>query len=116
MYIDILPNDNVGEAVMATFKDVGPERPVHVVRLQLDGVWTWCAVAGWGEDGPEPARLAPIEESGDGPALVVHGGSQGLRLARIADPAQAGAVRWDLADTHQWGEGFLLVRPGTEWR
>jgi len=112
MYIDILPNDNLDEPVMATFKETGMGRSVRAVRLLLDGTWQWCAVIGW-DDVPTPARATPIEESGDGPAVLVHGGGQGLRLARIVAPDQAARVSWDLSDRGQWGEGFLVCRPDT---
>lgn len=114
MYIDIDPNDNLPESCMATFKETGPARVVRAVRLWRDGVWQWCAITGWSDDAPAPAGLSPIEESGDGPALLLHGGNQGLRLAVIAGPEAAGTVRWDVADADQWGEPFLIIRPGTE--
>jgi hypothetical protein len=115
MYIDILPNDNLTEPAMATFKEVGLGADIAAVRLHLpDGV-AWCAVTGW-NDGPVPARWTPIEESGDGPARLLSGGEQGLRLARIADPSAARQVRWDVADASQWAEPFLLCTPDTEVR
>ena len=112
MYVDIQPNDNVNESVMATFKETGPSLKIAAVRLHIDGVWQWCAITGWNE-GPRAAHFTPIEESGDGPARLVHGDEQGLRLARIAAPAEAGAVRWDIADASQWAEPFLICTPET---
>lgn len=114
MYLDIPANDNLPEPCMATFKLAGDARDLRAVRLQRDGRWAWCAVTGWDESGPVAARIAPIEESGDGVALLLHGGPHGLRLAEIAAPADAARVRWDVADATQWAEPFLLVRPGTE--
>ena len=114
MYIDILPNDNVAEPTMATFKEIGARRAVRAIRLHLDDGVSWCAITGWSESGPVDALFTPIEESGDGPGRLVSGGDQGLRLARIADPARAATVRWDLADGAQWGEPFLLCLPETE--
>jgi hypothetical protein len=114
MYIDLEPSDNLPEAVMATFSETGPASPVQAIKLWRDGVWAWCAVTGWSEDGPVPALIQPIEESGDGPARLVHGGPHGLRLAALASPEAT--VRWDLADGSQWSEGFLLVTPEAEWR
>lgn len=114
MYIDIDPNPNLDEACMATFKETGASAPLRAVKLWRDGAWHWCAVTGWADDAPTSALLTPIEESGDGPALLVHGGNHGLRLAAIADPAAAAAIGWDVADPSQWAEPFLLCRPGTE--
>ena len=108
MYLDIEPNGNLAEGAIATFNTTGPGRVIRAVQVR-----TWLAVTGWSGDGPVPARWTPIEESGDGPAFLVSGGPHGVRLARIADPAQAGVVRWDLKDPAQWGEAFLICTPET---
>lgn len=113
MYLDIAANDNLAEPAMATFKETGPGRVVRAVKLQLDGIWQWCAITGW-HDGPAPAWFTPIEESGDGPARLLHGGEHGLRLARIASPAEAVAQRWSTSEASQWGEPFLICTPDTE--
>ncbi len=115
MYLDIPANDNVSEPAMATFKETGPSRSIRAVRLWRDDAWHWCAITGWDEDAAVPAQVAPIEESGDGPALLLHGGSHGLRLATIAEPGDLAGVRWDLADARQWGEPFLLCTPDTRF-
>lgn len=114
MYIDIEPNDNLDEPVMATFNVTGPGQSIDAVHLDLgDGAWHWCAVTGW-KDGPVPAQYTPIEESGDGPARLVTGSEHGIRLARIAAPDQAGRVVWSLSDTTQWAEPFLICVPETK--
>jgi hypothetical protein len=113
MYIDIEPNDNLDEACMATFNTTGQPKVLRAIHLDVDGAWTWCAVSGWNDGKPAPAWLTTIEESGDGPALLVHGGNQGIRLARITDAADADSVHWDLAASDQWGEGFLICVPDT---
>jgi hypothetical protein len=114
MYIDIEPNANVDEAAMATFKETGAGRVVRAALIDVDGTTRWCAVVGWDGERPCDAKLTPIEESGDGPARLMHGGAQGLRFARIAgaEPAtEAGRVIWDLGDPAQWGEAFRICRP-----
>jgi len=114
MYIDIDANDNLAEPCMATFKETGVARAVRAVRLWRDGIWQWCAITGWQDERPTAAALSAIEESGDGPALLLHGGNQGLRLAVITAAEQAAMVRWDVTDREQWPEPFLIIRPGTE--
>ncbi len=114
MYIDILPNDNLNEPVMATFKEIGARRAVQAIRLSLADGWHWCAITGWSESGPVPALFTPIEESGDGPGRLVSGGEHGLRLQRIAAAQDAATVAWNLADAAQWAEPFLLCLPETE--
>ncbi|MFW5830318.1 MAG: hypothetical protein ACOCXA_08670 [Planctomycetota bacterium] len=108
MYLDIEANDNLDEDVIATFRETGPGRRIRHIRLWRQGGWQWCAITGWGEAGPEPARLLPIEESGDGPAMLVVGGGWGLRLSTGAAPA------WDLAAADQWPEAFLICRPDVQ--
>lgn len=114
MYIDILPNDNVDMPVMATFKETAAGRDITAIRLHLDDGEQWCAITGWSESGPVAARFTPIEESGDGPGRLISGGEHGLRLQRCASPTAAAGVVWDLTDTQQWGEPFLLCLPEVE--
>jgi hypothetical protein len=113
MYLDLDANDNLPAPAMATFKETAPGRRIAAVRLERDGAWAWCAITGW-DAGAVPAWSTPIEESGDGPARLLHGGGQGLRLAAIAAPAAAATVRWDVHDPAQWGEPFLIIRPEAE--
>ena len=113
MYLDLDANDNLSEPCLATFKETGPAQPTCAVHLWRDNVWQWCAITGWNDDAPAPAYRSPIEESGDGPALLLHGGNQGLRLAIINGPECAATVHWALSASEQWGEPFLIVRPGT---
>lgn len=111
MYLDIPANPNLDEPTMATFKEDGAAVPVHMLRLWRDGSWRWCAVTGMSENGPVNAYIQPIEESGDGPAQLVHGGTWGLRLREGEAPEH-----WDVSDPTQWGEAFLLITPEAEWR
>lgn len=116
MYLDIPANDNCDEPCMATFNRTGDDALITAIRLWEDDHWQWHAVTGWDEIGAVPARFAAIEESGDGPARLLHGGPLGLRLARIDDPLLAREVRWSLDDTTQWGETFRIVTPETQTR
>jgi hypothetical protein len=115
MYIDIDPNGNVDESVMATFKETGPSQEIVAACLWRDERWQWCAITGWDSDRPSAAFATAIEESGDGPALLLHGGNQGLRCAVIGDPNSAN-VEWNVDSKQQWGEPFLLCRPDTKLR
>jgi hypothetical protein len=116
MYIDISPNDNVDDSAMATFKETGPSRAIIAARLWRDERWQWCAITGWNESGSSSAFATAIEESGDGPALLLHGGEHGLRLSEIGSADLAAAVNWSLEDRGQWGEPFLICRPDTQLR
>ena len=114
MYIDILPNNNVNQQTMATFKETAPGRDITALRLHLEDGVHWCAITGWSEAGLVAARFTPIEESGDGPGRLISGGDQGLRLQRCGTPEAARRVTWNLADPAQWGEPFLLCLPEVE--
>jgi hypothetical protein len=112
MYLDIEPNTNLPEGGMATFKESGPGREITAVKLWRDGAWQWCAVTGLGPTGAVPARLTPIEESGDGPACLITGGAHGVRLAVLT----GAAVAWSCDNAQQWSEPFLICRPEVETR
>ena len=114
MYLDLPACDNLSDPAMATFKETGPALILQAIKLWRDERWQWCAVTGWSESGSVPAMIQPIEESGDGPARLIHGGEHGLRLARLVEPSKP--VTWNLSDSTQWSEPFLIVRPEAEWR
>ena len=63
-----------------------------------------CDVTGWSSSGPCPAFAALVEDSGEGIAMLVYGGDEGIRL-KPAD-CQEG---WDLNSPRQWGEACLLL-------
>lgn len=87
-------------------------RPVRAVWTSLPtGADAWCAVTGWSSDGACPAYAATVEDSGDGTALLVYGGDQGIRLKPEGSSAQ-----WSLHAKEQWGEPCLLLPLETEVR
>jgi hypothetical protein len=115
MYIDIEPNDNLDEACMATFAEQGQGLPIERIHLWRTDRWCWCAICGWSAAGPVAARILPIEDSGDGPALLVVGGEHGLRLTELTDES-APQPAWQLDSPAQWAEGFLICRPDARYR
>ena len=104
--IEIPPNPNCDAVEMRLFHPV--EAPRHVRRVRVEhapGQPEWLEVTGWNTDGSSCAALAqPVDDSGDGLALLVHGGSAGLRLRRVGEPGP-----WRLGDAAQWGLPFLLT-------
>lgn len=107
MYIDIEENDNLPEAVMATFCEKAGRRNITRIKIWHRQQWLWCAITGYEKDRFCSASIVQIEESGDGDAMLVVGGNQGLRLAIIADE-HADIPAWDVDDEKQWAEGFLI--------
>lgn len=64
----------------------------------------WCDLTGIDEAGkPCAATACIIEDSGEGECYLVTGGEWGLRLKR------AGEAGWNLEDSEQWGEAFLIL-------
>ena len=86
-----------------------PREVTRVVTLRRDGSEGPCAVTGWSVDGACPAYAASVWDSGDGVALLIYGGDEGIRLKHADSDAP-----WDVADAGQWGEPCLLLEAGTE--
>ena len=104
LFLDVEAGDNCPYSLQLVFSALGEPRTVRAVRLYLtgpDGVL--FDVTGW-EDGPAPAEGVVVEDSGQGQAYLVHGGSGGLRFRPYEYSGD-----WDLSDTRQWGESHLLI-------
>ena len=85
-------------------------RPISKVRTLLsDRREGLCDITGWSEKGPCPAYAVLVEDSGEGRALLVFGGDQGVRLK----PTEPDAP-FDLNNSSQWGEPCLLLDVDTE--
>ena len=109
--IEIAQNTNCEPVDLRVFHDLEPARWVHQVYLERQpGQPAWYEVTGWtAESTPCQAVAQRVDDSGDGVALLIRGGEAGLRLRR-ADNARP----WQLGDSEQWGEPFLII-PGGEW-
>ena len=79
-------------------------RVTRVSGVLPDGSTGLCQVTGWCSEGPCPAYAALVADSGEGAAVLVYGGDQGIRL-QAADSTEP----WDVASPRQWGEPCLLV-------
>ena len=89
------------------------EEPRVVTRVfapRRDGVEVACAVTGWSAEGPCPAYATIVWDSGDGVALLIFGGDEGIRLKPADD-----AGPWNVNDSRQWGEPCLLLDPSVEY-
>ena len=84
------------------------EDPVQVSRVMapdLESDERMCDVTGWSSEiGPCPAHAVLVEDSGEGIAMLIYGGDEGIRLK----PVDCQEV-WDLNSPHQWGEACLLL-------
>ena len=104
--IEIPPNPNCEPVDMRIFNDV--EAPGRVRELYVapsGGSPAWHEVTGWTAEGtPCPAFARRVDDSGEGLATLVYGGSGGLRFR------PSGSRRpWALDDSQQWGLPFLLT-------
>jgi hypothetical protein len=108
--VDVAAGDNCPEPLTLMFNGLSQPAPVTRVRtLDPDGVERMCEVTGWSAQGPCQARAAMVEDSGEGTALLVYGGDQGIRLKPVES-----AGGWDLASRQQWAEPCLLLPRDTE--
>ena len=108
--VDVSEGENCPEALTLMFNGLAEPVPVSRVRTPgLDGPEVLCAVTGWSQEGPCQAYSAPVEESGEGEAILVFGGDQGIRLRPLESDAE-----WDLTSPEQWGEVCLLLPPNVE--
>jgi len=91
---------------MRVFQGLERPRVVEQVRLELKtGHPKWFEVVGWTErSGPCIAYAQKIDDSGEGTAFLIHGGSAGLRLR----PAET-KTPWSETAPDQWGEPILIV-------
>jgi hypothetical protein len=104
--VEITPNPNCDPVDLRVFNDVEPPRRVAGVCLEYaPGHSAWFDITGWTADGtPVPAQARRVDDSGEGLAVLVTGGTAGLRLRR----AGSGGA-WRLDDADQRGESFLLL-------
>jgi hypothetical protein len=105
--VEIPPNPNCDPVDMRIFNAVdGGPRPVRALCVaRAGGVPAWHDVIGWTAEGqPCPAQAAIVEDSGEGLATLIYGGTGGLRF-RQADSRQP----WDAAAPEQWGLPFYLT-------
>ena len=83
------------------------EDPVRVSRVLASDPndrEAMCNVTGWSAAGPCPAYAVLVEDSGDGLAMLIYGGEEGIRLK-----PEGNRENWNLDDPHQWGEACLLL-------
>jgi hypothetical protein len=107
--IEVLESPNTPLPLTRLFDAIEEPRPVcQVWTSSPDGAEGWHEVTGWSDEGPVPAYAALVEDSGEGRALLLFGGSHGIRLKPTSSPGP-----WDLQNPHQWGEPCLLLAADT---
>ena len=109
LVIEVEESENSLFAVTRSFQTMEDPRPVsRVVAYAPDGSEGTFEVVGWSEEGPGTAFAALVDDSGEGSALLVYGGEEGIRLRPMGSP-----LDWFLEEPSQWGEPFLLLAHDT---
>ena len=107
MFVDVTVSEsaNCPMALTRIFDAVqSPTQITIVMAADPEGKDQLCNVTGWSNQGPCPAYAALVEDSGEGLAMLIYGGDEGIRLRPTS--VQAG---WDLSSSEEWGEACLLL-------
>jgi len=103
--VDVSAGANSPLQLTRMFDAMEMPRPVSwVVTAHPEGNDRACEVTGWSSQGPCPAYAALVEDSGEGVAMLVYGGDEGIRLR-----ATGTHENWDVHSPRQWGEACLLL-------
>ncbi len=105
MFLEIEPNANTDVSFNMVYRDVSPPREVFCIKYFVQDHDEPVQVTGWdAESGsPCPAYACAIDESGDGTALLIYGGSGGIRMKPLEDESE-----WSVNSPGQWGESHLV--------
>ncbi len=86
--IDVEPGEGCEDGVVLRFRAAGPEGEVTSLPYEsedgLGGEWRVHAVDDAAGEARRPARAALVEDSSDGIAWLVAGGTHGLLLVHVA--------------------------------
>ena len=108
--VDVQASANCDYSLSRVFSAVGkPEPVVRVLAPGPTGDMCFAEVTGWSTEGPCQAYAVLVEDSGEGRALLVYGGNDGIRLKPTGSPEP-----WRLENREQWGEPCLLLDHDSE--
>ncbi len=105
MFLEVEPCSNCDESVGRMYNVISESKQISSIQYEKDGKEIPVHITGWdGEtETPCPAFACRIEESGDGVALLIFGGSGGIRMKSIDDDS-----KWDADNSDQWSESHLV--------
>ena len=87
------------------FRDISPARELYCIKYPVNGEEQPVQIIGWDADSnkPCPAYACKVEESGDGVALLIYGGSGGVRMKLLEDE-----IKWNPESSSQLGDPHLV--------
>jgi len=105
MFLEVEPCSNVDASLSMVYKEVSQPREVYCLKYSAEGEEKTMRVTGWDSESgkPCPAYACRVEESGDGLALLIYGGSGGIRMKELEDESP-----WSGNADHQWGDTHLV--------
>ena len=105
LFLEIESNPNVERNFDMIYRDVSPIRELYCIKYNIDGKEQPVQITGWDADTNTPcsAYACKVEESGDGVALLIYGGSGGVRMKLLEDE-----TKWNTQSTEQWGDTHLV--------
>ena len=103
--VEVEARENCDYSLTRVYTAAGARVPVRGVEAPGPrGDVAQFDVIGWSSDGPCQAYAVPVDDSGEGRALLIYGGDDGVRLRLTTSTAP-----WSIADAGQWGEPCLLL-------
>ena len=107
--VDVQLGDNCGYSLNRVFSALaGSDQVFRVETSGIHGELGLFDVTGWSGEGTCPAYAVIVEDSGEGRALLIYGGADGIRLRPQDSPES-----WGLEAVDQWGEPCLLLDMST---
>ena len=105
MYVDVEANDNINESFSMLYRDISKSREVYCIKYNMGEDDSPVQIKGWDKETNSPcaAYACQVEESGDGVALLIHGGSGGIRIKLLEDETE-----WKVGEPNQKGETHLV--------
>lgn len=109
MYIDIEANENIHENFSMLYSDISKSREIYCIKYNIEGKESPVQVIGWDRETRSPcaAYACEIEESGDGIAILIYGGTGGIRIKPLEDETD-----WELGALKQKGITHLVYPRG----
>lgn len=105
MFLEIESNPNVERSFDMVYRDISPTRELYCIKYKINGEDLPVQITGWNAETNSPcsAYACKIEESGDGTAMLIFGGSGGVRMKLLEDESP-----WDIKSNQQWGDTHLV--------